>query len=139
MKKMITLALSFVSVVLINGAKAMIPVTIWFLADWGVFNCHDGKAVCLGMLTAGGTQDGTFSVIDKEKLTTQLTVSPKTPNIGSFIKDGNFKLEVQAAINPDVTKKEGLSGKYAFKPGTYKVTTLKDGSYSINLPLTVLK
>jgi|JI8StandDraft_1071087.scaffolds.fasta_scaffold122364_2 hypothetical protein len=139
MKKITLLTLSFISLAAINAAKAMIPVTLWFLAAWGVFNCHDGNGVCVGLLTAGGPQDGTFSVIDKEKLTTQLIVSPKTANVGSFIKDGNFTLPIQSAINPEVTKKEGLSGKYAFKAGSYKATTLKDGTYSINLPLTALK
>lgn len=139
MKKITLLTLSFISLAAINAAKAMIPVTLWFLAAWGVFSCHDGNGVCVGLLTAGGPQDGTFSVIDKEKLTTQLLVSPKTANVGSFIKDGNFILPIQSAINPEVTKKEGLSGKYAFKAGTYKATILKDGTYSINLPLSVIK
>jgi hypothetical protein len=137
MKK--TILLSLIALGLLNTTKAMTPIVIMFGAVSDGHSCRDGFGVCISMLTVESPNSGTFTISNKEKLETQLTVSPKTSNIGNYIKDGNFILPVESIINLDVTKKEGLSGKFAIKSGTYKATILKDGSYSINLILNALK
>ena len=52
--------------ILFNNLNAMVPITLWFGAAWGAFNCHDGKGICLGLLKAKDEVSGKFNLLEPE-------------------------------------------------------------------------